>query len=275
MEPIMARIYEATQNQKEAFNVVTDAQGREYNLMSTENGALWINVQEDQAKKAEIAKDQKTDQPVIVRPTITVGTFSKNGNMSYFSISNFDHVVHDVSSIALGALIGKAVAKWIYLPLKDRAALQAERAAAGKLLKEARSKLEAAKRSGSKEAEQLAQAEYDAALTRALKVAEQILPRGGALDGLISRLAKFPKIVAGIGSFIIATVAIIVFDWIWNNFLVQDYYIESRVYNFDEKRSWEIQDWYHDNGIVAGGEQWQSCTLPPASSKSNSYQGTD
>ncbi|KAF2865106.1 hypothetical protein BDV95DRAFT_612894 [Massariosphaeria phaeospora] len=258
MQPIFDSISEATDNGQPAFNVVTDPQGRQYNLQSTDQGALWILVEQSHAKRDVPAEDQE-NQTTIINPTVTIGTYSKNAEVSYFSVSSIPGDFEQITALALGAVIGSTMAKWITMPVIERAALEAGLVSAKQKWKDSVKTL-----NKNPHAEWLEKAEDDA-WEELSAVRAKLLPLedGGAMDAVIGRLAIYPGLVSGVASFSLATAAFIVFDLVWNNFISQDYYLETKVFNFDDKRSWNVSDWYHDNGIVAGSTLWYPTVLPP------------
>ncbi|KAF2472599.1 uncharacterized protein BDR25DRAFT_366598 [Lindgomyces ingoldianus] len=109
--------------------------------------------------------------------------------------------------------------------------------------------------------------QIDAAI-RALKEAEKKvdkawlknLPKSKAVEKILSVAARFPKISAFLGGTIVSVLVSPGLE-VANYLVKKDDWIRVQVYNFD-KRDWTIDDWYHDNGIIAGGSAWEVKTIP-------------
>jgi len=74
-------------------------------------------------------------------------------------------------------------------------------------------------------------------------------------------MAANPGWIAGVLSCVIVMGVIILLETYVLPHIMQDFYIKINIINFD-KRSWKIDSWYHDNGIIAGGQEFKAVTLP-------------
>jgi hypothetical protein len=91
------------------------------------------------------------------------------------------------------------------------------------------------------------------------KIWSKSLPKGTAVEKILNFAAKWPKLTSFLGGFI-ATVIIEVALELLLPLVNKDYFVQVHVLNFD-KKNWKIDDWSHDNGIIAGGDTWSVKTM--------------
>ena len=77
-------------------------------------------------------------------------------------------------------------------------------------------------------------------------------------------LKRWPRFGAGVGALAVTVIATYLFDKYVLPHIVQDFFIKINIVNLD-KQSWKIDEWYHDNGIIAGGKDFELVTLGPPS----------
>ncbi|KAK1979272.1 hypothetical protein LZ30DRAFT_783576 [Colletotrichum cereale] len=113
------------------------------------------------------------------------------------------------------------------------------------------------------------EAEKDAALValkEATNAANKAFLEGASKFVNPSRLTKvgaffrkWPKLTGGVVG-IAVTIGVQVFlDFIWGK-INKDFFLSVEIYNFD-KKAWKVNDWHHDNGIIAGGGDFEAQSL--------------
>ena len=193
----------------------------------------------------------------------------KAGVQSIFTVTWWKDRIDHLTIMALATGIGNIVGQKIFSALTQTAAEAvaeaAEIAAAGAREAQACAALETARRGGNALEENAAIKALRAARANLSKVWMKNLPKGGAVQKILGVATRFPKISSFLGGTIVTIIATVVFEVV-NHFVNKDYFVRVHVSNFD-KRDWKIDDWYHDNGIIAGGSAWSVETIRTGKSK--------
>lgn len=239
-----------------AFNPITDQNGKPISFCGNKDAMVWVRITEDMDAKSKAPAEER--DKYVYNPTVEVGTMSMNGGKSVWTTSWWKEHIPDLTAMAIAAGVGAVVGRSILSALTKKGAEAAEIAAAGAARAEAQAALDAAHQAGNKE-------EIDAAikaLREARKVVSKVwmknLPKSPWVDKLLNLATKFPKISAFLGGTIVSIAISVVFELLLP-FVNKDFYIKMEVCNFDTKNDWQIdEDWYHDNGIIAGGSAFEN-----------------
>lgn len=238
-----------------------DENGRQIYVCSNEKAMFWVQVKQDEAAKA--AAPAETRDQTVFNPTVEVGTMSKGGGQSIFTVTSWKESIDHLTIGAFAAGIGNIVGRKIFSALTRKAAEAvaeaAEIAAAGSARADAYAALKRARLGGNTAEINAATKALKAARANVDKVWMKNLPKGGAVEKILGVATRFPKISRFLGGTIVAIITTIVLEVV-NYFVNKDYFVRVQVSNFD-KRDWKIDDWYHDNGIIAGGSAWDVETI--------------
>ena len=274
IEPI-ADLLEA--HDENIFNVVKDDSGHDVSVINAPNGMFFVKVEEDAAAR-EAAKKAGTEiQKAVYKPTTKVGYYSKNGGRAEVTSTKIEDVLTDITMLLLSGSIGYVVGNMITKSLTGRvtqeaAAAAAEAQAAYGLKKAAQNRLADAVKSGDKAAIDAA----TAALKEATTAADKAFLNGaskfvnpGRWTKFVSFFRRWPKLTGGIVGAIVMVVAQLLLEFIWGR-INKDFFLQVEIYNFDRK-SWKVDSWHHDNGIIAGGGAFSAESMPPPTCESDPF----
>lgn len=91
------------------------------------------------------------------------------------------------------------------------------------------------------------------------------IPKGTASEKLVNLATKYPKLSGFIGGTMVSIVFTIALEILWY-YINKDLFICARIYNWDT-RTWEVDDWYHDNGILVGDKEFEKKPIPASARK--------
>jgi hypothetical protein len=244
-EPLYTMITDQGEN---AFNKIKDEHGRDVYICATEHAALWV-----------YANDSTADKPA----SLEVGVMSANGGQASSTLLDAlsdqqDHII--IGSLAVG--IGAVVGKQITAALTKRAAEAAEIVAAGIARDDAYKILSAARKNGDPGKINSAIQRLGNARKSVDKLWMKNIPKGGMGERIMQLATKYPKLSGFLGGTIVSIVMTIAFEIIWH-YINKDLFVSTRIYNWDT-RAWEIDDWYHDNGILVGDVDFEKKQIPAA-----------
>ena len=262
--PVQSNIHD---HGEQAFNRFTDVNGRQLYICGNKNAAIWSHVKEDE--EAKKAASPETKEHTAFNATVEVGAMSKNGGVTVVSTSWLLDHIDDITIAALATGIASVVGYKIASALARNAAeavdIAANIAAVGAARASAYEALEIAHQTGNPVQINAAIAQLKHARAQVDEIWLTDLPKGTIFGDIISVATKYPKIATFMGSTIVAIVSTIAMEYIWN-LINKDYFIKVQVYNYD-KFDWKIDEWYHDNGIIAGGSVWETKTIAAATRK--------
>jgi hypothetical protein len=242
-EPLYTMITDQGEN---AFNMIKDEHGQDVYICATEHAALWV-----------YANDSTADKPA----SLEVGVMSANGGQASCTLieglwDQKDHIIIGSLAVAIGAVVGRQITA----ALTRKAVEAGEIVAAGIARDDAYKILSAARKNGDPD-------KIKSAIQRlrdARKTVDELwmknLPKGGMGEKIMQLASKYPKLSGFLGGTIISIVVTIAFELIWY-FVNKDLFISARIYNWDA-RAWEIDDWYHDNGILVGDVDFEKKEIP-------------
>ena len=250
----------------EAFAAINDKHGKPISFCGNKDAMVWVRVTEDQEAKDRAPAHEK--DKFVYKPTVEVGTFSKTAGKSVWTTSWWKENIADMTVTFLAAGIGAVVGRAILGTLTKRASLAMEIASAGAARAEAQAAVDAARRAGNKEGLDAAIKALREARKLVSKVWMKNLPKGVWVSRILGAAVKFPRIASFLGGGIVTIAFQLIFEYGILPVIRKDYYIKLEICNFDTTHDWKIDDdWYHDNGIIAGGSAFESKVIPRSESE--------
>ena len=178
-------------------------------------------------------------------------------------------IVADTTMMVMSVAVGTVVGNLVVRSLTGRVTVQAAAAAT-----EAQAAYSAKKIAGENLKSAILRKEGEAATTLALKqantaankaflegAAKVVPPSAWIKFGAFFR--RFPRATGGVAAIVASIIAGLLIDLVWDK-INKDFWIQVQIYNFD-KKTWKVDSWHHDNGIIAGNVPFTAESMPALS----------
>lgn len=244
----------------------TTVEGKVIHFYGDEKAYIWTTVAEAEGQEPTASLEEATNEPgtgkVVPKATVEVGFYSSGGGQAHAWYIVVPRVTTDV---LLATTTATVAYRSIYNSIRNLTPMANKVAEARDAISAAKKEVEVATDAAQKEA----------AMAR-LRVAEADFLEYTVAAGLEAEgmgatrafLVRYGRILSGVGSMAAVIIVTCLFETFILPHIVQDFFVRINIVNFD-KRTWRVDQWHHDNGIIAGGVRFEEVTLDPPSGRNS------
>jgi hypothetical protein len=244
------------------LNVFKDAHGNEFAGMHNKDAMIMSNIKDNsEARQKAMAADPDGDHAnTVYKPTFFVGVYSKGSGRAWVTKPWWEECYPQLDALVVSTTAAVFTGRFILNALADRAAASVTM---GEVLAQehiARQLLDVANRDGiAADFAAVDQQVQNAVLAREAQMLAEPVSQGLVADS-INVCSRFPKTTAFMGSTLIAVAAYFAMEAI-NTLVFKDFYVQLTINNWDT-HDWTVDQYHHDNGIIAGHGEFKPYTIP-------------